>query len=164
MSQYTQSELDEVETEALKNTELVGIGGFSTHDGFTEESDDSTETDCTQPTNMFSMSDRALRHQERSRTQEENEKLSQQQFQMKKRKDDDKERDVEMDNDSVNSADSVDSAGFFWVLVLHRLKKTYVNRFLALDLAYYKYILLSIGPQSSSYYFRVSSLSELPSK
>ena len=76
MSQYTQSELDETEADTVAVTKLVDIGGFSPHNGFTELSDDITDTDCTPPTDMFRMSERALRHQERSRTQDEKKTVS----------------------------------------------------------------------------------------
>ena len=64
MSQYTQSELDKVGANVMDGTELVDIGGFSPQDACTKFSDDSTGTGCTPPTNMFRMSERALRHQE----------------------------------------------------------------------------------------------------
>ena len=47
MTQNTQSELDAAEVDAADGTEMVDIGGFSQYDGFTEESDESTDTDCT---------------------------------------------------------------------------------------------------------------------
>ena len=74
MTQNTQSELDAAEKKAADGTEQIDILGISEHDGFTELSDDSTDTDCTPPTNMYKLSERALHHQERSRTQEELEK------------------------------------------------------------------------------------------
>ena len=57
MSQQTQSEIDKAEAAALEGTELVDIGGFSSHNGFIESSDDSMCTDWYLPTNMFQMSD-----------------------------------------------------------------------------------------------------------
>ena len=36
ISQQTQSDIDEAEVAALRGTEEVELGGFSTHDGFTE--------------------------------------------------------------------------------------------------------------------------------
>ena len=77
MTQNMQSELDTAEEVAANETELVDIDGFSQHDGFMEESDESITTDCTPPTNMFRISERALRHQKRTRTQDALEKLSQ---------------------------------------------------------------------------------------
>ena len=81
MTQNTQSEIDAAEKIAADGTEQIDIlGGISEHDGFTERSDESTETDYTPPTNMFKLSSRALRHQERCRTQDELMKLNKDQM------------------------------------------------------------------------------------
>ena len=70
MSQQTQLEIDEAEAAELRGNEEVDVGGYSMHDGFTESLDDSTRTDMSQPTNIFHLSERELRHQIHTRTQE----------------------------------------------------------------------------------------------